>query len=267
LAKSKLLDVWEEFDRDAPIKPSSLSEFMLEFSNSVSRERLFTQRLLFDLKVAAAIANYPLQTYQAEVDRDGHDIVLEDELRTINLQLKTLFSRNTKTWKIRKRLLRPEAVYLEGFGFPVEKGLSQFQLQEFEGLQGGVVLIELNIEDGLLTNVDYLYCDIFVMYAIDAALVPNKKTSHVTGRLKNELRTGPGSEPIKLPKTLFLRAAGTEQLLALAGLTSRYSSSWRLNVLRYITLQEDARIPQAEKQGDLDWYADDVRYNLLQLIR
>jgi hypothetical protein len=46
--------------------------------NSVSRERIFHNKLFFDLKLAAARAGYHLSVFEPEVDRDAFDVFLDD---------------------------------------------------------------------------------------------------------------------------------------------------------------------------------------------
>ena len=131
------------------------------------------------------------------MDRDGHYVVLEDETRTINLQLKTIFKSSTKRWEIRKRLLRPEVHYMKTFGIALKENESP-GITEItnEGLQGGVVLIEPIEDGGELKDIRYFYSDIYVIAAISAGLVPGKAktTSDAATRLIENLKTGSGSD-------------------------------------------------------------------------
>lgn len=58
---------------------ANLRSFFAAPDNSVTRERIFFSRLSFDLKIAAARADYHLHLYEPDVDRDGFDIIVEDE--------------------------------------------------------------------------------------------------------------------------------------------------------------------------------------------
>ncbi len=51
-----------------------------------TRERIFFNRLSFDLMIAAARVGYHLHIYEPNVDRDGFDIIVEDEDSTRQLQ-------------------------------------------------------------------------------------------------------------------------------------------------------------------------------------
>ena len=121
MAKVQPLDVWEEFDPNKTIDASRLSEFLDAPEMTVSREKMFNHLLFFELKFAAASCNYNLQMYQPEVDRDGHDIILEDNYRLASIQTKTVVG-NTESWRIRKRLLRPETRYISSFGLTEPEG-------------------------------------------------------------------------------------------------------------------------------------------------
>lgn len=268
MPKSQPLDMWEQFDPDAPLRSSCLHDFFKDPKNSVVRERIFTHRLLSDLKVAAAMSGYHLQTYEPDVDRDGHDVVLEDDTRTVNLQLKTLYGQ-TRAWDIRKRLLRPDARYAHYFGIENASKNPDIELQTDEGLQGGVVVIQAILRDGMLAEIKYLYTDIFIIFAICAGLVPGKNPAKTTlvSQAKNSVRIGAAADRVTLDKTCFVHAIDSERLLALIGLSSRFSSAWRLNVPRYLCTEALVNLADGERESSMSRFAYEINANLQQLIR
>lgn len=67
----------------------ALQAFLKAKVNSVSRERIFHNKLFFDLKLAAARARYHLSIFEPEVDRDAFDIFLDDGDNERRIQVKT----------------------------------------------------------------------------------------------------------------------------------------------------------------------------------
>ena len=137
-----------------------------------------------------------------------------------------------------------------------------------EGIQGGVVLIDpVSGGESSLTGLLYYYTDIFLIYAIRAGLVPGCiVTPEMSSRVDHELKTGPGSDSFHLNKAFFVRALNPECLLALLGLQSRYSSSWRLNVLRYLSTDQETRLAAGEKEEWQQLHAKEIDENLRQLV-
>lgn len=159
------LDLHETFDRKAPGQRILFPDFLHEPRNSTVRERLFNQKLFYDLKLAAAYRGYHLELFQPDVDRDGFDLMLSDSDDVFKIQIKTLFDSTTKQWSIRKRLLRPTRHWNEALGFESSP--------EGVGLGGGIVTIKPIVEaDGSLKEVEYRYTDVLLIFAICHGLVP-----------------------------------------------------------------------------------------------
>ena len=57
---------------------TQLKQFLNAPINSKTRERIFFNRLYFDIKLAAARRGYSLTVFEPEVDREGFDVVLDD---------------------------------------------------------------------------------------------------------------------------------------------------------------------------------------------
>ncbi|MGY3618114.1 hypothetical protein [Bradyrhizobium sp. USDA 10063] len=98
---------------------SRLAEFFSDRHNNTSREKMFFNRLHFDLKLSAAHSNYALSIFAPEVDRDGFDVSLDDGDLDRRFQLNTVLKiAGTSSWDIHKRLLRPSLAYAQLLGFP-----------------------------------------------------------------------------------------------------------------------------------------------------
>ncbi len=89
------------------------------------------------------------------------------------------------------------------------------------GRAGGVVLITAAAAENLVL-VKYAYTDIDILSALWLGLVgcPIPQRSRLQ-RLRIELEADPRGE-VEVPRSAFLAVPGPEQLLAIAGLHSRY---------------------------------------------
>ena len=80
----------------------TLRTFLNDPRNTASRERMFFNRLYFDLKLAAAARGYPLSIFEPEVDREGYDVVIDDADMQRRFQLKIFtHSFQTSVWSLR----------------------------------------------------------------------------------------------------------------------------------------------------------------------
>jgi hypothetical protein len=198
-----------------------LQGFLRAKVNSVSRERMFHNKLFFDLKLAGARAGYDLTISEPEVDRDGFDITLSDRDVERRIQLKTVLrSAGTVDWYSTKRFMRPEEMYGETIGW-----------QPWDcGSGGGFVLIEID-DSSQEANVSYLYTDFFVATALAERLIsetpvpprkgrgrPKSTRSEQAAAFLGALITGNPGDDIRLNRGLFLRAASPDALLALLSL-------------------------------------------------
>jgi hypothetical protein len=264
MAKSQPMSVWEDFNPDAAIPESRLKAFLVNSDMTVPRERIFTGRLMSELKLAAAMVGYHLQHYEPDVDRDGHDVVLEDEYNVSYQQLKVACG-GTVEWNVRKRLLRPDVRYREHFG--IERIADENPGLEVEGLQGGVIVIIPQVNDtGVLVGTQFLYTDIFILSAIAYRLIAcTDAAQQKAKRLREGLTRNQEEKTVVLPKACFIATKCPESLLALMGLRSRYSSSWRLNILRYVATANDSRLRNDEDAEQQLAIAEQIKKNLAQL--
>lgn len=89
----------------------SLKKFLNAPVNTVTRERMFFNKLYFDLKLAAARRGYHLSVFEPEVDRDKFDVLLDDGDNERRIQLKAFSkSSGTSQWSSNKRFMRPDII-------------------------------------------------------------------------------------------------------------------------------------------------------------
>lgn len=206
-----------------PKPKTPLREFISKSLNQTTRERIFFNRLSFDLKIAAARVGYHMHLYEPDVDRDGFDIIVEDGETTRYLQLKAvLASADKNNWKINIDLFRPRPEVAACYGkAPVEGGRG-----------GGVILIEIDDENEE-GNVTYSYTDFDVIaaiaqgYLVEKSLRKAGNESRVPDYMETAARTqslvwsGKRSESIELLRRQFIRMKDTDALLEVIGLRSR----------------------------------------------
>lgn len=207
---------------------SQLETYLLKPVNSHAKESLLNNKILFDLKLAAAERGYFLNFYIPEVDKDGFDIILDDQDSLTKIQLKSVMkSARSASWNIHKSLLRPDPLYCEQMGFePSATG---------SGYQGGVILLEINLENGL--EVDYFYTDIIILLGIkhkiiDLAYPP---TESAINKLFSNLAKGISHEKVAINKRMFIKAKNPASLLALIGLHNNVNTSmWRYHIQKMV---------------------------------
>lgn len=201
----------------------ALQSFLKAKVNSVSRERIFHNKLFFDLKLAAARAGYHLSVFEPEVDRDAFDVFLDDGDNERRIQVKTvLASSTTVNWDSTRRFMRPEMLYGDRLGLaPGDCGVG-----------GGFLLIEID-DTSSDAPVTYYYTDYFVVTAFEMRLLREKALTPKKGRGRKKesrqetaekfldnLAARNATDGIRLPKPLFVRLNSPDSLLALMNLHS-----------------------------------------------
>ncbi len=208
--------------------PNNLEEFLKEPSHSHAKESILMNRLIYDFKLAAGLRGYYLESYTSDVDHEGFDIIFDDQDQIKKLQVKTVMrSASTSTWEIHKRLLRPQMYAIDKLGFELSP--------TGEGVQGGIVLMEINPSD-LNLEVKYFYTDIIIIVAFYLEIIyrTHQASKNVIERVYRDLHTGLSNEKVTLPKSCFLSTVNPEQLLALAGFHNNISTCcWIHNLLIY----------------------------------
>lgn len=192
--------------------------------NLVTRERIFFHRLAFDLKIAAARADYHLNLYVPDVDRDGFDIIVEDEDAIRSYQTKAVLSSGKIAhWKINVGFLRPALDAPYGHA-PAEAGRG-----------GGVILIEIN-DKTAAGAVSYSYTDFDIITAIEQGFLIQRPTAGPKKRGKApkparqeaadkiaELWQAARLKKIFIPRTLFLQLKSPDDLLGVMRMRSEAS--------------------------------------------
>lgn len=210
------------------MKNNNLKKF-LGPENSTVREALLQHRLIYDLKMAAALRNYDLRIYEPDIDRDGYDLILDDGDDIGRFQVKSIFESETLKWSIRKRLLRLPRYVIDKFSF--------FPSPETNGLGGGFILIEAKSYNNNIT-VDYWYMDFYVIFAMRHGLVRksnNRPSNKQIDSFVSKLFSGTGNEKIDIRKSFLIKLKGREELLVLMGMHSRCDGKcWINNLMEYL---------------------------------
>ena len=200
--------------------PPELEIFLFKEENSRTKESLVNHRLFYDLKLAAALRGYDLSLYTPDVDRDGFDIILDDQDILRKIQLKTVLKNaTTSTWHIHKTMLRPAGQFCEELGFePTTSGT---------GVQGGVLLMELDPKNDSM-DIRYHYTDVFVITALYLGIVNRRPKIRKTifDSFYSKIRDGVSNEKMPVPKSLFVEAKTPEHLLGLMSLHNRINHCW-----------------------------------------
>lgn len=219
-----------------------LESFLFKEENSRTKESLVNYRLFYDLKLAAALKGYDLSLYTPDVDRDGFDIILDDQDSVRKIQLKTVLKNaTTSTWHIHKTMLRPDIEFCEELGFePTQSGT---------GVQGGVILMELDPQIKSM-DIRYYYTDVFVITALYLGIVnrsPKIRKTIFNSYYKN-IMSGSSNDKMPVPKSLFVEAKSPEHLLGLMALHNRINHCWWHHLINigkdhFIDLIDDTKLP------------------------
>ena len=174
---------------------------------------MFNHKLLYEMKEAAFVRGYHLQTYFSDVDHDGFDVIFDDGDNLRKVQLKTVGANaDTTSWDIHKGILRPLPNNYEEMGFNFEG---------FWGVEGGVVLIEYFIDAKNAICTSYLFTDIYVINAIAVELIARHgNTKKAAIALRANDAAGRAKDQISVAKGLFVRVASSQNLLCLIGMHS-----------------------------------------------
>lgn len=217
-------------------KKKHLEQYLFEPKNSHAKESLINNRLFYDLKLAAIKRGYFLNLYLPEVDKDGFDIILDDQDSLTKLQVKTVMKgASTRGWKIHKSLLRPNHLNCEKLGFELSPTGT--------GYQGGVILIEIHAEDGF--NVDYYYTDIFILIGILEKILDltSPPKSKVIKKLFENLGSGSSQEKVFVSKKMFIKAKNPIDLLALIGLHNTATTfDWHWHIKEIISSRNNKEL-------------------------
>ncbi|WP_143057427.1 hypothetical protein [Nitrosomonas sp. Nm51] len=231
-----------------------MSKFYLDKKNTVTREYMFTCKLQFDLMEAAARRSYPLKVYLPTVDRDGFDIIFDDGISIIPIQLKATFDKKANNWNIHRNLYRPEKEQLPGFRL--------HSPSYHEGMGGGVIIIDVSVDEKNNTYVTYKYSDFLILHMLKEGLFK----THNKDRYKLEKLYFSIIDQLdgkfKLPRYAFVEARTNDHLLALMGLSSTCNSMWRYEYLDYLKDKNDYNY-ESSWSKDPEGYLEHIRKRLL----
>ena len=208
---------------------SNLIDFLDAPANSHAKESILMNKLFLDIKTSAAKQGYYLNTYFDTVDHDGFDVIFDDQDALIKTQLKTVRSdASTKKWDIKKQVLRPSIEAAENLGFEFSP--------EGIGVGGGALLLEYGELDGKIVA-EYYYTDAYILSAFQHDVIHRKHASSnlAVNNCLADLRHGVGTKFLSVPKSAFLKAKGTDHLLALMCLHGPTTSFWSGNLANVIS--------------------------------
>lgn len=204
--------------------------------NQTTRERIFFDRLSFDLKIAAARLEYHLHIYEPDVDRDGFDFIVEDQdLNRRWLQMKSRLDDGATSWDILVDLLRPEASVRLPCETANRKPPEDAASMPYDfayaaaGRGGGVVLIEIDSSTPY-GEVTYSYTDIHIIAAISQRFLierpwagPGRRScaTEKAEKIMEQLRELEPAGTVALAKSMFIRLARPDDLLTLMALRTR----------------------------------------------
>jgi hypothetical protein len=185
--------------------------------------------------------------YTPDVDRDGFDIILDDQDSVRKIQLKTVLKNaTTSTWYIHRTMLRPDVEFCEQLGFEAT--------QSGTGVQGGVILMELDPQPDSM-KICYYYTDVFIITALYLGIVNRKPKIRPTvfNSFYKNIRDGTSNEKMRIPKSLFVEAKGSEHLLGLMALHNRINHGWWHHLINigknhFICPINDAELPASREK-------------------
>ncbi|MGR6838087.1 hypothetical protein ACU5DF_02850 [Aliivibrio wodanis] len=213
--------------------PNRLSEFMSEPRHTKGRESLLMKRLTFDLQLAAAIDGSYLMAYEVDVDHNGYDLILDTEMVSKKLQVKSKNSEaTTKSWFVSKGLLRPTEHEINDVSF--------WGGMDGTGISGGVILKIFTVRDTVL-DIEYFYTDLRILTLKNSGVIGNKTTQASAAKVLMKIIEGHYHDKVELRLQHFVKVKEPEFLLPLMGLGSRYSTSNWIHYFRSRKFQENQK--------------------------
>ena len=223
--------------------------------NTLEREDILNQKLIFDLKEACARNFFHLKIFKADVDTDGFDVMIDDnDQMMIKCQIKSRFNATTSTFPIHKIMLRPNHYIVGKLGFDYSVCPPDNR---------GVILIDGYIENDNIA-VKYSYLDCFLLRAMALGIFKlNSQSKNSAKKLINSVNNGRPNQEIKVLQSLFFPVSDIQGLLSLMG----YSNAGQSISKKILEISEAKRKPQSEVEVNLvkiSW--DDVNEDLEKII-
>lgn len=207
-----------------------LRGFLHAPANSRTRESLLRHRFACDVLSAAGARGYHMELLTSEVDRDGHDIVLDDRDELRRLQRKSVEdAATTARWEIHRGLLRPSPYTIDSLVNTAHRLLGVNLDPTRSGSSGGVVLQKFAADATRITATEYSYVDAWVIVAL-GYFAPTRRASCID-LLDRIFDFSASAEKVAVNAGHFVQVNDASSLLALAGLHSIEPSSWRMNLM------------------------------------
>lgn len=225
--------------------------FFYSSENSIRRESILMNKLLFDLQLAYAMQGYYLKSYRTDVDDNGYDLVLDSEDISRKIQVKsTMIDSATRTWDIAKGVLRPELLQMSKHS--MWSNLSA-------GISGGVILQEITLKDGDI-DLNYYYSDLVIISLYCLGVIGNKTNKKSALRVIRDLHHEHFHDKVRLSKSCFLRLKSPSALLELMGFTSSRMHWSIVHHLECINKPRPDSAPHESYKAQIVQLIDSVKY-------
>jgi hypothetical protein len=238
-----------------------MNKYLKDDKNSVFREKLVNYKFFYEVKHSAAKAKTDIKIYNPEVDRDGYDVLLDDGERIVPFQLKTFLSTSrTSKWEIRKGLLRPLHYNCQSLGFEFSP--------EGEGIEGGFILVEIEIKDNEISDFEFYYTDCYILTAFESGLIKHKNKTY-SDKLQNfltKLRKGFRGEKIEITSLCLVKVKSVDDILALSGLPSIKQRQWRIDFKNSYNDLITGTISPEDKENLIDILKSHIDDNELKIV-
>ncbi|MET2900386.1 hypothetical protein ABXV22_19015 [Vibrio rotiferianus] len=196
---------------------NQLEQFFNEAKNTTRREALLLNRLSYDFQLAAALDNYYLKVYISDVDDNGYDVIIDSEMVTRKLQVKSVMaSSTTGAWYISKGLIKPS--------MDNKRKLNTWSHIDIPGIEGGVVVQQVRLENEAV-HIKYLYTDIWLLTAVALGIIGSEKQKKSAIKVLISLSGFDYHEKQRIPISLFFEPRDVESLLGIMGFHTRYELS------------------------------------------
>lgn len=208
--------------------------FFQKPENFIAREKLYSDKLVTDLKIVLFKQGHTLHSYEPRMDIDGFDISLRIEEDETKIQCKTIKKGNQKGWNIHKKVITPTA---HDFSIIQHKGLSFPHL----GFFGGVVAIEID-DNKIDEQPSYYYSDLLIAMSLASGLAKRKRNNRdISEKFLNNLLND--DDTIKIPGSLFFKVTTISQLASLIGINP-ITAMHRANLRNHFNseIEEDIKV-------------------------
>lgn len=238
----------------------SIISFLKDPKNTKVREELVNHHLFYYLKMAAAERGYHLKIYQAVVDIEGFDIIMDDDDTIRKFQLKTSVAAKTRQWKIHRVMLCPRSDLFDACGFSSPSSCPSI-------IDGGVILI--GITDDLMYQ--YFYTDVYILRAFELKLFALKTlkttTDRIANHLLNEVRAGGGlHDKVSVPRSMFLQMKSPEALLAIADFHTNTHCRYSSTLVELFKKESESYLTMCDKIADLRSLWESLQEDLPKML-